>query len=165
MRELGERRAELLEALELPVSLETPLTEWLGSVDDLLELCDTVATARQTPDDLADIEQLLQEDATLGDFAAGVTVTHHVAVTTYHSSKGREFDTVLLPGLQEGLMPRGGINVVLAEQRRHFYVALTRAKRRVHMLSAPSCTWCAYNKIRRGADSRFVAEVRARLEH
>ena len=157
-------RSVLLEALELPASLETELNRWLASITARLSLRVALSAARQAPDDLEALDALMEEDATLGDFAAGVTISHHVAVTTYHSSKGRQFDTVLLPGLQEGLMPRGGANTSLREQRRLFYVALTRAKRRVYLLSSQTCMWTAWRRLRRGNESRFVTEVKTRLE-
>lgn len=155
-------RADLLEAVESPATLETPLGARITAVDDRLSLRMTLAVARATADDVDALDTLRASPATLGDFAAGVTVTDHVAVTTYHSSKGRQFNTVLLPGLQERLMPKSWRTTV-GEQRRQFYVALTRAERRVYLLSTPSCTWRAWGKQRGGSESRFVAEVRARL--
>jgi len=156
-------RADLLAAVEAPATLQTPLGAWIAVVDDRLSLRVTLAAARATADDVDALDALRASPATLGDFAAGVTVTDHVAVTTYHSSKGRQFDTVLLPGLQEQLMPKRWRTTV-GEQRRQFYVALTRAERRVHLLSTPSCTWRAWRKLKSGSESRFVAEVRTRLD-
>lgn len=157
-------RCQLLEALEVPASLQTPLATWIGAADGALSLRATLSSARTTADDLDALDVLQASSATLGEFAGGVTVTDHVAVTTYYSSKGRQFDTVLLPGLQEGLMPKTGPTATPVEQRRQFYVALTRAKRRVYLLSAPSCTWRAWGKLKGGSESRFVAEVRTRLD-
>lgn len=61
-----------------------------------------------------------------------------VSIMTLHSAKGLEFETVFLPGWEEGLFPhqrsldesgRAG----LEEERRLAYVGLTRAKRRCHI--------------------------------
>ena len=58
-----------------------------------------------------------------------------VAVITIHQAKGLEFETVFIPGLVEGELPRrrsvqeGRID----EERRLFYVALTRARKRLFL--------------------------------
>ena len=53
-----------------------------------------------------------------------------IRVMTYHGAKGLEFDRVYLPGLNYGKVPHGRMlkSEELEEERRMFYVALTRAK-------------------------------------
>ncbi len=56
-------------------------------------------------------------------------------IMTYHGAKGLEFDNVFLPGVNEGAVPHGR-NLTAGEteeERRMFYVAMTRAKERLVM--------------------------------
>ena len=60
-----------------------------------------------------------------------------ISLLTIHSAKGLEFDVVFIPGCEEGILPHarsledGGGD--LEEERRLFYVALTRAKQRLFL--------------------------------
>ncbi len=53
-----------------------------------------------------------------------------VVLSTLHAAKGLEWDHVFLVGVNDGVLPMGGD---LEEERRLFYVGLTRAKRQVHV--------------------------------
>ena len=57
---------------------------------------------------------------------------------TVHASKGLEFDTVFITGLEDGLFPsqRGNVDRTTEEgeeERRLFYVAITRARKKVYL--------------------------------
>ncbi len=64
-------------------------------------------------------------------------------IVTIHQAKGLEFDTVFVAGLAQGVMParfateRGGEE----EERRLFYVALTRARRRLYLSLSERAPW------------------------
>jgi DNA helicase-2/ATP-dependent DNA helicase PcrA len=83
---------------------------------------------------------------------------------TVHSSKGLEFDYVFITGLEEGLFPHdnslnddGG----LEEERRLMYVAITRARKRLHFSYAQMRM--LHGQTRYNVPSRFLDEVPAEL--
>jgi uncharacterized protein (TIGR00375 family) len=80
-----------------------------------------------------------------------------VALMTLHSAKGLEFPVVFLAGLEEGLLPCtlwNGVN--LEEERRLFYVGLTRAQERVILSASASRSWAGPWPRQL---SRFVGEI------
>jgi len=78
-----------------------------------------------------------------------------VTLTTMHSSKGLEYDTVIIIDANEEICPhkRSVFPEQIEEERRMFYVAMTRAKKQLHILYAKS----RYNH--KLESSRFVQEI------
>ena len=107
---------------------------------------------------------------TLGDFLEGITLTtdldnadtseDSVTLMTLHSAKGLEFPVVFLVGMEEGIFPGYksiGEEKELEEERRLFYVGITRAKEYLHLTCAKRRTIfgsTSYNQV-----SRFVKEI------
>jgi DNA helicase-2/ATP-dependent DNA helicase PcrA len=59
-----------------------------------------------------------------------------VGIMTIHSAKGLEFETIFIPGLEEGVFPSGRAVLErsgLEEERRLFYVAITRARKNLYL--------------------------------
>ena len=82
-----------------------------------------------------------------------------VTVMTVHAAKGLEFDSVFLAGLWEGLFPHAlslDSDTQLEEERRLFYVGMTRARERLQLSAAPGG---APFQRSRGRVSRFVSEI------
>ncbi len=84
-----------------------------------------------------------------------------VTLITMHNTKGLEFDRVIITGLEDGLFPRAGDDTPddLEEERRLFYVALTRARRSLHMTSCRSRR--VHGRIMELYPSRFIREIPA----
>lgn len=83
-----------------------------------------------------------------------------VSLMTVHLSKGLEFPIIFIVGMEENLFPsmlsvKNSAN--LEEERRLFYVALTRAKKQVILSSAT--TRNRWGKLGYGVPSRFIEEI------
>ena len=93
------------------------------------------------------------EGMSLAQFAGYGDESDRVNLSTLHSAKGREFETVVLFGMDDGLVPRRrAAQAERRESRRSFYVGFTRAKRELHMMYS------------QGNPSPFVLEVQKRLQ-
>ena len=78
-----------------------------------------------------------------------------VGIYTMHGAKGLEFDTVFVPGCCEGECPSKNARTVeeVEEERRIFYVAVTRARRRLYL------TWSSQDDRGKKYPSRFLKEM------
>ena len=85
-----------------------------------------------------------------------------VNIMTMHAAKGLEFETVFLPGWEEGLFPHQKSleekgDVALEEERRLAYVGVTRAKKNAHISFATERSW--HGEWIDSLPSRFVSEL------
>jgi len=78
---------------------------------------------------------------------------------TVHASKGLEFDYVFITGLEEGLFPhqRIGVDADDEEERRLFYVAITRARKKVFLTHAIMRT--IYGSQTMQSASQFIEDI------
>ncbi|MFC1894819.1 ATP-dependent helicase [Candidatus Dependentiae bacterium] len=91
-------------------------------------------------------------------------VEDQVQCMTLHSAKGLEFNYVIISGIEEGILPsyqslKG--NKELEEERRLFYVGITRAKERLILLNANFRN--TYGQINDQVVSRFLEEIPTKL--
>ncbi|MBP1672671.1 MAG: UvrD/REP helicase [Bacteroidetes bacterium] len=87
-------------------------------------------------------------------------IQDRVKLMTIHSAKGLEFDYVFLTGLEENLFPSSmslGSRAELEEERRLFYVAITRAKRSLTITH--SLTRYRFGSLQFCEKSRFLNEI------
>lgn len=83
-----------------------------------------------------------------------------ISLMTIHSSKGLEFPHVYVAGMEENIFPSGGVYTSPAEieeERRLFYVAMTRAKSSLHLAFAG--TRMRNGKHESNPPSRFIREI------
>jgi len=83
-----------------------------------------------------------------------------VQLMTLHAAKGLEFDTIVIVGIEEGVLPSSKsltTNEELEEERRLFYVGITRAKERLVLTSASYRN--NFGQIVDQVESRFMAEI------
>jgi DNA helicase II / ATP-dependent DNA helicase PcrA len=123
-------------------------------------------------ENLKELMGALEEFETLGGYLDHVSLVmendensdgERVSLMTLHGAKGLEFDTVFLPGWEEGLFPNqralneGGVKS-LEEERRLAYVGLTRARRRA-IISHAANRRTYDNSWQRSIPSRFIEEL------
>ncbi|NVM21808.1 MAG: UvrD-helicase domain-containing protein [Desulfobacterales bacterium] len=79
-------------------------------------------------------------------------VAEKVAVMTMHASKGLEFPVVFIAGCEDGLIPfrkKNGDEADIIEEKRLFYVAITRAKEKVFLTHARQRLWFGQKRTQR----------------
>jgi ATP-dependent DNA helicase UvrD/PcrA len=113
------------------------------------------------------------EKTTLRDFLDSVSLASdvdsyndeddRVPLMTLHSAKGLEFPVIFIVGLEESLIPHfnSAKDGQVEEERRLFYVGLTRAKEKVYLTSAMKRR--VFGKEERPAPSRFLTEIPGEL--
>lgn len=108
------------------------------------------------------------ENPTLDDWLQTISLvpkesdehTRGVSLMTLHSAKGLEFNRVYIVGVEEGLIPHKNSSekeALIEEERRLFYVGITRAKKKLSILSA--YRRAQYNTYTANSPSRFIAEI------
>ncbi len=146
---------------------QTP--EGISRVENIQELMNSMQGF------LEEQQQLEDGDPSLSNFLGNIALTtdsdkkeegtdDKVSLMTIHLSKGLEFPVVHLVGLEENLFPSfmsSSTREELEEERRLFYVALTRAEKEVVFTYAISRF--QWGKITDGEPSRFLSEVDSRF--
>ncbi|UCH63106.1 MAG: UvrD-helicase domain-containing protein [Fidelibacterota bacterium] len=129
-------------------------------LDNIEELIRSIGQFHQEREG-ATLRDFLEEVSLLTDIDRWNDDTNAVTLMTLHSAKGLEFPVVFVTGLEEGLFPlmRPDENVADdEEERRLFYVGLTRARDKVYLsYAAQRRRWG--NSAVNGVMSRFIREL------
>jgi len=142
-----------IEALEAERSIEAQ-----GRIENLEQL---VEVGREFGDGEGEdtLERFLQEVALVADADTRSDDEGLVTLMTLHNAKGLEYPTVFITGLEDGVFPHsraideGG----LEEERRLFYVGVTRAMRKLYLTHARRRA--VFGAQSYGMPSRFLAEI------
>ncbi|TVR94081.1 MAG: DNA/RNA helicase [Spirochaetaceae bacterium] len=110
----------------------------LGKRENLEEFLNAASMYPATPEGLVELLENLELDSGREAEAEG-DARNAVTLITMHNTKGLEFDRVIITGLEDGLFPRSDDDQEeLEEERRLFYVAVTRARNEVLFTSCRS---------------------------
>jgi DNA helicase-2/ATP-dependent DNA helicase PcrA len=116
----------------------------------------------QTENPEGTLQDFLAEVSLVADVDRWDTKRNSVTLMTIHAAKGLEFPVVFVSGLEEGLFPLGSKEQdELEEERRLFYVAITRAQKKVYLSYARQRF--RFGKLSYQAPSRFLAEIESDL--
>ncbi len=132
----------------------------------------------KTPEAAGRVENLKELSRAIGEFESIAAFLEHVSLVTeasnadnssdmislmtLHAAKGLEFDTVFLPGWEEGVFPHqraideSGAKG-LEEERRLAYVGITRARKKLYISHAANRR--IYNQWQSSIPSRFIGEI------
>ncbi|QYN51163.1 ATP-dependent helicase [Apibacter sp. ESL0404] len=141
---------------------DTP--EGISRVENIQELLNSlqgfVDEQRQLDEGDPSLNFFLENIALASDLDSGEEDDDKVSLMTIHLAKGLEFPVVFIVGLEENLFPsQMSLNTrqELEEERRLFYVALTRAEEKAYFTYAT--TRFRWGKIVDGEPSRFLEEI------
>jgi DNA helicase II / ATP-dependent DNA helicase PcrA len=141
--------------------------EGLARYENVQELLNSIKEFTETPSNEEDGEvgdkslgAYLQQIALLTDTNEKEEDYDRVNLMTIHAAKGLEFPVVFVGGMEETLFPSGmSINTreELEEERRLFYVAVTRAKDKLYLTYANARY--RFGKLEQNEPSRFLEEI------
>lgn len=158
------KKTKILEKLK-----EENTVENNSRIDNINSLLDAVQ-AFVDNDELSDIQEENSDDRSLAGYLQNVALItdadqesdeqEYVTLMSTHAAKGLEFDSIFLVGMEENLFPSFrsmDSQEQIDEERRLFYVAITRARKYLTITYADNRYY--FGDIRRNAPSRFLEEI------
>lgn len=171
LSEIQKLRRELIQLLWSNRQPDMLLKDWLDKLNEF-GIPELAAKVRTRPNEAESYEQLYKAacdperlgEMTVAGFGGLRGASDHLNLLTLHSAKGLEYDSVIIMGLEQGKLPSFNATTDYAkrEQRRRFYVGLTRARYEVYLLYSG---WYsnAYGRIFANGPSEYLEEVRRSL--
>lgn len=142
--------------------------ESIGRYENIVELMTAIGefSLKFDPEESNEnmLDAFLKEVALVTDIDQLDETKNAVSMMTVHSSKGLEFPVVVVAGMEEGLFPHENSlenEHQLEEERRLFYVSVTRAQRELYLSFAKRRM--RFNNIFTSYPSRFIGEIPAEV--
>ena len=133
----------------------------MDNVQELLNgIKDFVEGQVEVADSTGSLAEFLEDVALATDLDGDKGDPNHVALMTIHLAKGLEFPHVFIVGMEEDLFPSAmsmNTRSELEEERRLFYVALTRAEKQAYLTYTLSRY--RWGKLIDAEPSRFIEEI------
>jgi DNA helicase-2/ATP-dependent DNA helicase PcrA len=162
--------SEMIQKADLHSTLEL-LDEVLEKTNYENWINDGTKEAESRIENIKELRSVASQFTLLSDFLENVSLIESsnkatgenlnaVTLMTVHSAKGLEFEHVYVIGMEEGLFPHSQSLVdpkELEEERRLMYVAITRAKRKLHLSNSKSRLY--FGNIQMNMPSRFLVEI------
>ena len=140
---------------------EDKTVEGLSRYENIQELLNAIKEFTDDPErEDKSISAFLQDVALLTDEDRNERSSDAITLMTIHMAKGLEFDYTFIVGLEEELFPSQMMlqsRADLEEERRLFYVALTRAKKKLFLSYA--LNRYRYGRLKNCEPSRFLEEI------
>lgn len=125
--------------------------------EELLEILDELQDTTRGFDRWADFQNHVEryKEEMKNQKKAMETTKEAITVATFHGIKGLEFENVYILDVNEGMIPfrKAVLEVEIEEERRMFYVGMTRAKNKLHLY------YVEEQKGKKVEPSRFLLEV------
>ena len=139
--------------------------ESISRIENIEELINAVQDfidgQKEIVDSNSSLSEFLEDVALISDLDKDIEKSEpKVSLMTIHLAKGLEFSNVYIVGLEEDLFPSALSSTTrsdLEEERRLFYVALTRAKKKI--ILSHSKTRYRWGKLNDCEPSRFISEI------
>ena len=156
---LNDLLQEVLEKTKYLDFLHEDIETYDDRVNNIKELSSMFIKYEEESED-ANLSEFLENVALISDIDSYNEDEDAVVLMTLHSAKGLEFPVVFIPGMEEGIFP-GNQSMFseedLEEERRLAYVGITRAKKKLYLISSQQRM--LYGQTSRNMPSRFLREI------
>lgn len=156
---LNDLLQEVLEKTKYLDFLHEDIETYDDRVNNIKELSSMFIKYEEESED-ANLSEFFEDVALISDIDSYNEDEDAVVLMTLHSAKGLEFPVVFIPGMEEGIFP-GNQSMFseedLEEERRLAYVGITRAKKKLYLISSQQRM--LYGQTSRNMPSRFLREI------